>query len=162
MRIIETCPKCGHDIHSMVLTTNPPQEGKMCPNCGWSYIFKNNSDDVVRVPFDPNRHPFGYDERVINYCDDSAQENDPCRSCPNDPRNGGSGICLCTVPSITRNSPYRITCTTPVPPINIDNAQITYTVSTDSTVGKVDSSICATESSSSSSRASDCLNYTLS
>ena len=32
---------------------------------------------------------------------------DRCASCPNDPRNGGSGICNCTIPSMY--GPSRIT-----------------------------------------------------
>ena len=33
---------------------------------------------------------------------------DRCASCPNDPRNGGSGICYCAIPSMY--GPNRITC----------------------------------------------------
>jgi hypothetical protein len=33
---------------------------------------------------------------------------DRCASCPNDPRNGGSGVCFCTIPHMY--GPNRITC----------------------------------------------------
>lgn len=33
---------------------------------------------------------------------------DRCAKCPNDPRNGGSGICFCTIPHMY--GPNRITC----------------------------------------------------
>ena len=33
---------------------------------------------------------------------------DRCVKCPNDPRNGGSGICFCTIPHMY--GPNRITC----------------------------------------------------
>ena len=35
--------------------------------------------------------------------------NDICASCPNNPKNGGSGICFCTIPHMY--GPNRITCT---------------------------------------------------
>lgn len=50
MRIIETCPKCGHDLVDLVLTTYPPIPQKKCFNCGWEWT--GERDEVVRVPFD--------------------------------------------------------------------------------------------------------------
>lgn len=49
MIIIETCPKCGHDLEHLVLTCNPPIPQKYCPACGWSWTGKR--EEVVRVPF---------------------------------------------------------------------------------------------------------------
>lgn len=92
MRIIQTCPKCGCDLQDIIKTSYPPKYAKTCINCGWEYTFDNNSDDVVRVPFTV------------------PVTSDPCRNCPNDPRNGGSGVCCCTVPYLSPNSPYTITC----------------------------------------------------
>jgi hypothetical protein len=30
------------------------------------------------------------------------KENNPCAFCPNNPKNGGSGICFCTLPYMSR------------------------------------------------------------
>lgn len=35
-----------------------------------------------------------------------------CRGCSNHPSNGGSGICLCTLPYFQAPTKYEITCTT--------------------------------------------------
>jgi len=35
-----------------------------------------------------------------------------CRHCSNHPINGGSGICNCTAPLFSSDSPYKITCST--------------------------------------------------
>lgn len=50
--IIETCPKCGHDLADEVICTNPPIPKKSCWNCGWSWI--GEREEVVRVPFGGN------------------------------------------------------------------------------------------------------------
>lgn len=49
--IIYTCPECGHDIMSEVLTCNPPIHKNYCPNCGWSH---SKQEEVVRIPFNDN------------------------------------------------------------------------------------------------------------
>ena len=46
--IIYTCPKCGGDLVSLVLTSYPPQYKKECPNCGWSHT---ESDTITRIPY---------------------------------------------------------------------------------------------------------------
>lgn len=50
--IIETCPKCGHDLTDIMLMTYPPIPQKKCFNCGWSWTGKQ--EEVVRVPFGGN------------------------------------------------------------------------------------------------------------
>lgn len=50
--IIETCPKCGHDLHDVVLASNPPIPKKECFNCGWSW--QGEPEQVIRVPFGGN------------------------------------------------------------------------------------------------------------
>lgn len=50
MIIIETCPKCGHDLHHLVIDTYPPIPRKECWNCGWSW--EGEVEEIVRVPFD--------------------------------------------------------------------------------------------------------------
>ena len=88
MRIIYTCPKCGSDIDEVILATYPPKYMKRCKNlkCGWTYIEEPDEDAVVRIPYTP---PV---EDSIPAC---------CRGCSNHPRNGGSGICNCTLPYMT-------------------------------------------------------------
>lgn len=49
--IIYTCPECGHDLMSEVLTCNPPIHKNYCPNCGWSH---SKQEEVVRIPFNDN------------------------------------------------------------------------------------------------------------
>ena len=48
--IIETCPNCGHDLQNIMLTSYPPIPKKVCWNCGWSWIGKQE-EEVVRQPF---------------------------------------------------------------------------------------------------------------
>lgn len=52
MIIIETCPKCGHDLQDEVICTYPPIPRKVCYSCGWSWEGKR--EEVVRVPFGGN------------------------------------------------------------------------------------------------------------
>ena len=50
--IIETCPKCGHDLTDLVIATYPPIPQKKCFGCGWSW--EGEREEVVRVPFGGN------------------------------------------------------------------------------------------------------------
>ena len=77
MEIIYTCPKCGHDLQEIILTSYPPQYKKICNHCGYTYIEQSS---VVRIPFVEPTTPV-----------------DPCKFCSNHPSNGGSGICHCTI-----------------------------------------------------------------
>ncbi len=52
MIIIETCPKCGHDLTNSVICTYPPIPRKECWNCGWSW--EGEQEEIVRVPFGGN------------------------------------------------------------------------------------------------------------
>lgn len=52
MIIIETCPKCGYDLHDVVIATNPPIPKKECFNCGW--YWEGEPEQVMRVPFGGN------------------------------------------------------------------------------------------------------------
>lgn len=80
MIIIETCPECGYDLVDMMLASYPPIPKKICPRCGWSWI--GNPEEVTRVPFGGNSYYKTY-------------KSPPCRTCSNNPANGGSGICNC-------------------------------------------------------------------
>lgn len=90
MKIIETCPICGHDLVDLILTYNPPISKMKCFNCGWNdYINTENG---------------GVDYYIVERCvpvqsSDSAFENSACKYCSNNPRNGGSGICHCIMGS---------------------------------------------------------------
>ena len=79
VKIIYTCPICGHDLQEVVLTSLPPQYQKICNHCGYTYTEQSSA---IRIPFvDPR----------------SITPVDPCKFCSNHPSNGGSGICHCTI-----------------------------------------------------------------
>ena len=90
MIIIETCPKCGHDLHDEVVGTYPPIPRKVCGNCGWSW--EGESEQIVRVPFGGNL----YEGNTTTL----AFEKPACINCPSNPKNGGDGICFCTLGQI--------------------------------------------------------------
>lgn len=52
MIVVETCPKCGHDLRNEVICTYPPIPRKVCWNCGWSW--EGKQEKIVRVPFGGN------------------------------------------------------------------------------------------------------------
>lgn len=51
--IIETCPKCGHDLVNIMLASYPPIPKKECWSCGWSWT--DEREEIVRVPFHENQ-----------------------------------------------------------------------------------------------------------
>ena len=142
--IIETCPKCGHDLIDLMIATYPPIPKKECPSCGWSWT--GEPEEVVRVPFGGNSLDMtdnsylndflkmGYSEKDSNTLANLATsasvlsdntvdiseatdalikafkdyedkfvkesmvgnfEHPSCVNCPNNIKNGGSGICYC-------------------------------------------------------------------
>ena len=140
--IIETCPRCGHDLTDLVITTYPPIPQKKCFGCGWEWT--GEQEEVIRVPFGGNS--FKYDDTAytlhgntdyecvnglsslstsfstfgdnainINELTDNLMkafkeledkfkqesletfEQSACVNCSNNPKNGGSGICFCTL-----------------------------------------------------------------
>lgn len=115
MIIIETCPKCGHDLTDLVIATYPPIPQKKCFGCGWEWT--GEREEIVRVPFggnslnvDDSVDLLQYDKLEVNLddmtllnnfnLDDariSAFEQPACVNCSNNPKNGGSGICFCTL-----------------------------------------------------------------
>lgn len=90
MIIIETCPKCGHDLHDEVICTYPPIPRKVCWNCGWSW--EGKPEKIIRVPFGGNL----YEGNTTTL----AFEKPACINCPSNPKNGGDGICFCTLGQI--------------------------------------------------------------
>lgn len=94
MIVIETCPICNHDLVDIVIATYPPIHQKQCFNCGWS--FTDEVEKVVRVPFDVptttlNTHDWSNNDTLVS---------NACDNCPNNPKNGGSGYCNCTLGTI--------------------------------------------------------------
>ena len=117
--IIETCPKCGHDLMDEVICTYPPIPRKVCHNCGWSW--EGQREEIIRVPFGHNSDLImddlvdliKYDKLEVNLDDitllnnynlDNAAigtfEQSACVNCSNNPKNGGSGVCFCTLGQI--------------------------------------------------------------
>lgn len=97
MIIIETCPKCGHDLHDEVICTYPPIPRKVCYNCGWSW--EGEQEEVVRIPFGGNSY---HDDNISLSNRDYALpisnfSQSACLNCPSNPKNGGDGICFCTL-----------------------------------------------------------------
>lgn len=102
--IIETCPRCGHDLMNIMLASNPPIPKKECWHCGWSWT--GELEEVIRMPFGGNslehdKYPSLNDYINTPYTLNSEQS--PCENYSNNVKNGGSGICNCTLglPKIT-------------------------------------------------------------
>ena len=123
MIVVETCPKCGHDLRDEVICTYPPIPRKVCWNCGQSWTGK--PEKITRVPFGGNTNNFtdkdntsiildgsstGLDSIDIKTLTDWASTNvetsstinnafskNACKNCPSNPKNGGDGICFCTL-----------------------------------------------------------------
>lgn len=100
MIIIETCPKCGHDLRDEVICTYPPIPRKVCYNCGWSW--EGEREEVVRIPFRGNSY---HDDNISLWNGDyvlpiSNFSQSACIDCPNNPKNGGDGNCSCTLGQI--------------------------------------------------------------
>lgn len=83
MMIIETCPKCGHDLTDMMIMVDPPIPVKECYNCGWRW--EGQRGEIVRILFA---------EDVVETI---TEEPQPCVGCSNNIKIGGSGICHCTL-----------------------------------------------------------------
>ena len=122
MIVVETCPKCGHDLHDVVICTYPPIPRKVCWNCGWSWTGK--PEKITRVPFGSNTNTFtDKDDTSISWNECSTDWDSiniktstdwdstnldtsstitafgrkACENCPSNPKNGGDGICFCTL-----------------------------------------------------------------
>ena len=120
MIVVETCPKCGHDLHDEVICTYPPIPRKVCWNCGWSWT--GEREKIKRVPFGGNTNTFtekdntsiswngsstDWDTIDIKTSTDwnsthldtssniTAFGREACENCSSNPKNGGDGICFC-------------------------------------------------------------------
>ena len=109
MIIIETCPKCGHDLQDEVICTYPPIPRKVCWNCGWNWTgepekitrvpFSGNTDTLINkdsIPLSWNETSTGLDSTNLETSSTiTAFGTKACENCPNNPKNGGDGICFC-------------------------------------------------------------------
>ena len=122
MIVIETCPKCGNDLRDEVICTYPPIPRKVCWNCGWSWT--GEREKIKRVPFGGNTNTFtekdntsiswngsstdwdsidiktsiGWDNTNLDTSSNIiAFGREACENCPSNPKNGGDGICFCTL-----------------------------------------------------------------
>ena len=122
MIIVETCPKCGHDLQDEVICTYPPIPRKVCWNCGWSWT--GEREKIKRVPFGGNTNTFTEKDNTSISWNESSTDWDSidiktstdwnsthldtssnitafgreaCENCPSNPKNGGDGICFCTL-----------------------------------------------------------------
>lgn len=121
MIMIETCPKCGHDLQNTVICTYPPIPRKVCWNCGWSWT--GEPEKITRVPFGGNTNTFtdkdntslswngtstDWDSTNIETSTNwdsidiknsstitTAFSKKACENCPSNPKNGGDGVCFC-------------------------------------------------------------------
>lgn len=62
--IIETCPKCGHDLMDEVICTYPPIPRKSCLHCGW--YWEGEREEIIRVPFEGNSLEMSSDNSYLN------------------------------------------------------------------------------------------------
>ena len=99
----------GGDLRDEVICTYPPIPRKVCWNCGWSWTGK--PEKITRVPFGGNINNFtNKDNTSISWNETStgldstnletsstitAFGTKACENCPNNPKNGGDGICFC-------------------------------------------------------------------
>lgn len=111
MIIIETCPKCGHDLQDEVICTYPPIPRKVCRNCGWNWTgepekitrvpFGGNTDTLINkdsIPLSWNGTSTGWDNTNLETSSTiTAFGTKACENCPSNPKNGGDGICFCTL-----------------------------------------------------------------
>lgn len=110
--IIYTCPKCGHDLQSELLTCDPPIHRDYCPSCGWEH---SKLEKIERIPYGGNDLDNAiYDIKPFLTTTDESLPLESllekmyfvepiniipkaCENCPSHPKNGGSGICNCTL-----------------------------------------------------------------
>lgn len=97
--IIETCPICGHDLMGIMLASNPPIPRLECWSCGWSW--QGQPEEIVRVPFGGNSIQLDGQFSLNDYLNlGGAYKQPACDGCPTNPKNGGDGICHCTLGSM--------------------------------------------------------------
>ena len=94
--IIETCPKCGHDLQDEVICTYPP-----IPLGGNTNNFTDkNNISIVLDESSTNWNSIDITDWDSTNIKTSSTINtafckNPCENCPNNPKNGGDGVCFC-------------------------------------------------------------------
>lgn len=101
MIVIETCPECGHDLMDVIVATYPSIPRKECFNCGWSWT--GEREEIIRVLFGGNSLNREFERNYLgrwnisNPPENNNFGNEACDGCPSNPKNGGTGICFCTL-----------------------------------------------------------------
>ena len=78
--IIETCPKCGHDLQDITIATNPPIPKKWCMHCGWSWT--GSVEEIVRRPFVPPEPETPNLDNLIHAIKCEEWNTNSCELCP--------------------------------------------------------------------------------
>ena len=78
------CPKCGAEVVNTMIMTQPPFLVRKCSQCNWAVEEKVEVRDIW---WPDSAYAFGAEN--IPEC---------CRNCSGHPKNGGSGMCMCTLP----------------------------------------------------------------
>lgn len=63
MHYIEKCPKCGGKIMTIVLTSNPPINKKVCESCGSSW---SKTEEVAQMVFNPEEQGYTEISKISN------------------------------------------------------------------------------------------------
>lgn len=77
--IIETCPKCGHDLQDLVLASYPPIPQKKCFGCGWEWT--GQPEQIMRVPFGGNSFDPDNKYMIHGNTDYECLNEDCCMAC---------------------------------------------------------------------------------
>lgn len=93
-----TCPICGHNLINIMIDTYPPIPRKECTHCNWSFG-GGTQEKIIRVPFQEIKpvDDGSYQRYAPISPVSKAYSESPCETCGNNPLNGGSGICNCTL-----------------------------------------------------------------
>ena len=81
--IVYTCPKCGRDLKSMVLTAYPPIYVTECTHCGWreeyrdkieriGYPHEQGMTETYNISGEPVDYQDGMAQRMVGYDYQSA------------------------------------------------------------------------------------------
>ena len=100
MRVIYTCPKCGHDLTEYVTELGEVYR-VACDECGWSEDDKKEL--IVRIPWGGNKYVPNTYTPIKDYMIRDYNVPEACRTCSNHLSNGGTGICHCILglPKVT-------------------------------------------------------------
>ena len=63
--VIETCPKCGGNLGTLVIATYPPIPKKMCMSCGWYWEGKVEKSKEILMMIKTRRTNYAKIKLVI-------------------------------------------------------------------------------------------------